>query len=162
MLFSCPESHFRNAYASELFLSKIVTPTQLGSRWWFGHGGISGRVWYHSNRLDERILLHPILRGFHMRRRLGFAFFFENIEYFWVFQKKYWFLVFEHSKLKNPKISIFSKKNANPSRLRIWNLRNIGRKRILLSRRFEWYHSRPSIRPWIGWIPRNFQFLIFL
>jgi len=38
---------------------------QLGSRWWCGYGRIGGRVWYHSKRLGERILLHPILRRFH-------------------------------------------------------------------------------------------------
>ena len=49
---------------------------------------------------------------------------------------------------KIKKISIFSKKNANSGRLRKFYLRNIGCKRILSPRRFEWYHTRPPIRPW--------------
>ena len=55
--------------------------------------------------LDKTILLHPIVRGFQMRRRLGFAFFFENIEHFWIFlvlsgkNQNPVFFLFEHDRI---------------------------------------------------------------
>ena len=69
-------------------------------------------VWSWSNQWSSMVPFEPPRRGdsfapyiagFHMRRWLGFAFFFENIENFWIFLV----LSGQKSETKNPKFRYF-------------------------------------------------------
>ena len=54
------DDFIRNYFRNMGLNKTLATVISLGSQRLISHGRVGGRVWYHSNRLDERIYLHPI------------------------------------------------------------------------------------------------------